>query len=143
MKNSIAFKFSVEGYEIIATGSLISGKEIIQVNNKILSSKRSLSTNSNHKFSLDEKDFEIDFKVVSLIKGAVACRLIIDGKVIKVLQAEPKHLNTMTIISLTLLVTGNTLLAGYPSMLPIYNIFLCVLMFKMVARSISVRELNI
>lgn len=79
LKQGYNFYFNLEGQEIRAYGSYLSGREEVYVNDNLVSKKRSLNFKSHHEFKLDEDTFEVEFNVVNLLNGEIECVLIKNG----------------------------------------------------------------
>ncbi|GIU11250.1 MULTISPECIES: hypothetical protein [unclassified Shewanella] len=74
--NGYWYYFNDQDVRITAHGSGYSGKETIYVNDEVVSDKRNLvKMNSCHKFCHLGNDYEVRFKVTSLMKATVECSL--------------------------------------------------------------------
>ncbi|EEX92075.1 hypothetical protein VIA_002719 [Vibrio orientalis CIP 102891 = ATCC 33934] len=136
------FLFSLPGYEVLASGSALAGKEVIKVNGEVCSEKYSFGLNSTHMFEVNDEEFVVDFKVVSWVKGLVACRLTIDGKLVAILQANPQYSYGLFCLFFIFQFVGSILL--FEHMLPLlaYNFVLMVVFSKFCFRNVQVRELK-
>jgi len=81
--SGIKFIFHEGGNEIGVVGSALSGKELVYVNGKIVSEKRSMNKSSTHQFRIDKDEYEIHFNVPEIMKGKVECSLTANGIVKK------------------------------------------------------------
>ncbi|WCE32078.1 hypothetical protein [Vibrio sp. SCSIO 43137] len=135
------FLFSHLEYEIQAIGSL-SGKELIKVNGEALSEKFRYTLNSTHEFQIGEDAFKVDFKMISLMRGVVACRLSIDGQVIKILQADPQISHKKLMAFYVAQVVGSIFLSPQVSAVVIYNLMMIMLYRKLFFRKMQIRELK-
>mgnify|MGYP006075183233 CR=1 FL=1 len=70
-----SFVFAVEGQEIVAWFSSISGLEKIFVDGALVSLQRNFSKDSNNYFTLGENEYSINLHVVSLFSGPFVCSL--------------------------------------------------------------------
>ena len=70
-------------------GFIFSRKEIIYLNEKEISNNRSMGVNSIHKFTIDNKKYEIEFSIISIISGQINCTLIKDGTHVRTLELNP------------------------------------------------------
>lgn len=74
------FSFEEEGNVIDAWFSTFSGLEKVYVNGELVSSQRTLSTNSTNSFNIGENEYSTNLKAVSLLKGPVVCTLSKNGR---------------------------------------------------------------
>lgn len=86
ISKGVNFHFQDGENNIRAFGSMFSGKEIIYVNEKEVSNKRSMSTGSIHKFTIDNVKYEVEFSVTNIILGYIDCTLIKDGTHVKTFE---------------------------------------------------------
>jgi hypothetical protein len=92
IRNGYDFRFEFNGLSFRAGGSSVSGKETIYVNDELVSSHRSMSTLSEHEFSIDGNNYKLEFEVLDKSKGELACRLYCEDKMVKLFAAHPKRL---------------------------------------------------
>jgi len=92
LKNGYHFYFRDGDTEIYAHGSAYSGKETIYVNDKKVSQFRNLGRKSVHKFSIGKDNYEIEFDMISILKGLLHCTLIKNGVHFKTLKLTSNDL---------------------------------------------------
>jgi hypothetical protein len=92
IRNGYNFHFEFDGLSFRAGGSSVSGKENVYVNDELVSSKRSMTTLSEHKFSVNGNNYKLEFEVLDKSKGELACRLYCEDKLVKLFAARPKRL---------------------------------------------------
>ncbi|WGV98034.1 hypothetical protein QF117_04030 [Vibrio sp. YMD68] len=136
------FLFSEYGFEVLAVGSAFSGKEVIKVNGEVYSEKSSFRMNSTHEFEVSGKEFVVDFKVVSWVKGVIACRLTIDGKLVMTLQANPQYSHALFLLFLIFQFMSSILLFENVVSLLAYNVVLMLIFSKFCFRNVQIRELK-
>ena len=78
-KHGYWFYFDDEGTQIVAHVSALTGKEVVFVDDEIVSNKRNFRLQATHSFAHKERQYEVTIAMVSLIKGAINCRLQRDG----------------------------------------------------------------
>lgn len=64
---------------IVAFGSALTGKEIVFVNDEIVSSIRSFTRKSQHRFTHEGHRYELAFNMESILTGKLTCSLTKDG----------------------------------------------------------------
>jgi len=91
--DGLCFVFKMDDITVSAKGSLLFGKELIYINDELVSSKKSINKVSKHKFKKDGKDYEVIFYMPNAMKGRVECMLFQDGQLIekKIMQVQNKH----------------------------------------------------
>ena len=77
------FFFLDEDREINLWGSKFTGKEIVCVNEKIISEKRTYGFKSVHSFNIDDDNYEIELEVVNPFTENMSCTLIKNGAHLK------------------------------------------------------------
>lgn len=82
VRNGYWFYFDDSGLKITASGSGFSGKEIIYVEDEIVSSKRSFKTRSKHQFTYGNNTYEVEFAVTNYWTGELECVLSKNGQII-------------------------------------------------------------
>ncbi|WP_417658322.1 hypothetical protein [Pseudidiomarina sp.] len=80
LRNGFWFYFTHNNHEIAAHASGFSGRETIYVDDSKVSTKISWRFKSGHEFELDGHKYRVEFDVVSIWKGQIACHLYIDDK---------------------------------------------------------------
>ena len=68
--------FEWQGHNIVAQGSMFSGKEWIYVDDQLVSEKWSWKYHSGHRFTLDGQVLNVRFIVHSLMKGPIDIKLL-------------------------------------------------------------------
>lgn len=76
------YYFDIDGIKITAFGSGFSGKEIIYVNDDIVSEKRNYKFHSSHRIEVDGRHFEVSFEMKSMVTGELICCLFENGNLI-------------------------------------------------------------
>lgn len=76
LKGGYEFYFYDAGYEILAHGSSWSGKETIFVNGNEVSNFRNLGRHSLHPFEIGADQYEVEFNMVSMMRGELHCTLV-------------------------------------------------------------------
>ena len=74
-----AYEFEVNGHKISAWGSAWNGREIIKVDDVVVSDLRSYKRVVTHTFDIDDVKYEIEFNMVKVLTGELHCTLIADG----------------------------------------------------------------
>ena len=82
VRNGYWFYFDDNGLKITAFGSGVSGKEIIYVEDDIVSSKRSIKTSSKHQFTYGNNVYEVELRVTNYWVGELECVLSKNGQII-------------------------------------------------------------
>jgi hypothetical protein len=82
VRNGYWFYFDDNGLKITAFGSGVSGKEIIYVEDDIVSSKRSIRTSSKHQFTYGNNVYEVELVVTNYWTGELECILSKNGQII-------------------------------------------------------------
>ena len=103
--NKQVVEFSDDGNTIKLINTLM-GKEIIYVNNKMVSFKKSFSKHSTHQFSVDDTIYTLSIEVPSIMGKIIYCELTKNGRVIKKskLIAHIPTLNFILAIMLTIFI---------------------------------------
>lgn len=83
LRNGYWFYFEDMGLKITAHGSGISGKELIFVDDDIVSSKRAFSMRSKHPFTYGSDHYEVEFSMKNYWSGELECILSKNGQVIQ------------------------------------------------------------
>lgn len=78
-----SFTFDDDGREIKAWFSVFSGKEKVFVDGNLISSKRTFSRDSSHKFSIGNDNYSTHMDAVSHFRGPLLCTLCKNGKEMK------------------------------------------------------------
>jgi len=78
-KNGYNFHFDVDGHHIHCYGSINSGKEILYIDEQVISEKRTFRRKSVTAFEIDNNNFEVEYNMVSMLKGELHCTLIKNG----------------------------------------------------------------
>ncbi|WP_299467715.1 hypothetical protein, partial [uncultured Gimesia sp.] len=78
-----SFSFEDDGRTIEAWFSSLSGLQKVFVDGTLLSSQRSVSTESSHSFMIGDDRYTTTTKIVSLSKGPLVCTLSKNGKDLK------------------------------------------------------------
>ncbi len=79
IRKGINYYFEDGDNKIRVFCSMVSGKEIVYLNDKEVSNKRSLRTKTIHKFTKNKEKYEVEVEVTSLLLGHIDCTLIKDG----------------------------------------------------------------
>ncbi len=79
IRKGFNFQFIVDEHTIDVWGSGWNGRETVKVDGLVVSDKRSFGRKADHQFKLEGKLFEIEFNMVSILKGTLHCSLIEDG----------------------------------------------------------------
>ncbi len=74
------FYFDIEGIKITAFGSAFSGKEIIFIDDDIVSECRSYRVSNGHKFEYQGSQYEVRFTMQNILTGNLICEVFKDGK---------------------------------------------------------------
>ena len=77
--NGFNFHFKVGKHDVHAWGSAKSGNEKLFLDGDLVSKKWSFTKTSVHRFRLDDVNYEVELRVVSLVTGELHCSLIKDG----------------------------------------------------------------
>jgi hypothetical protein len=89
IKEGIWFVFENDGNKICVWGSSFNGKEIIYLNDQIVSEKRNVKFKGKHQFKDNNgNEFEVEFETVSTLKGELKCDIIKNGNRIKTFTAK-------------------------------------------------------
>ena len=92
LRKGIRAFFDVDDITIGFWGSAWSGREIVTVEDRVVSRKRNLRFVSEHRFSHAGIDYRIVFRVISLWRGEVRIELHRDGVLIDSDQANSNQL---------------------------------------------------
>ncbi|MBM7074138.1 hypothetical protein JQC92_19225 [Shewanella sp. 202IG2-18] len=85
------FRFVVNNNVITTWGSSWNGKEIIKVNDEVVSEQRSYKRKSIHLFKVDDIPYEIEFNMIDILRGHLQCTLIEDGVHVETQSIAYKH----------------------------------------------------
>lgn len=96
------FLFDIDDTQIHAGGSSYSGKEYVYINDQLVSSQRSYRYNTGHEFHYQGIDYQIQFSVVSALKGEIECRLYRNHELVQVKLASPYFNDPRIYISILL-----------------------------------------
>ncbi len=69
------FFFDIDGKKVAAHGSSWSGRELVFIDDELVSDKRNYRFNSEHKFKIGERDCRLQFKVTNWLTGELVCSL--------------------------------------------------------------------
>ena len=108
------FFFEDEGCTIDAWFSAFSGLEKVYVNGELISSQRTLSTDSTNSFNVGANEYSTNLNTASLLKGPFVCTLIKNGKAYrrqKLLfpKAKPSSKGMSFLVSFLLFIVLGTL----------------------------------
>lgn len=106
LRNGYWFYFDDNGLKITAFGSCLSGKEIVFVDDEIVSRRYSWRKNSTHSFKHNMDDYEIAYIVTSMARGELACTLKKNGVLLSTLTKAyvPTGVSTLRFISFQFLI---------------------------------------
>lgn len=79
LKHGYWFYFDDEGAQIVAFASALNGKEVVFVDDEIVSNKRSFSLKTPHTFEHNGRHYELVIACENLLTGALSCSLFKDG----------------------------------------------------------------
>jgi len=79
LSKGVNYYFQDGKHEIKVFISMVSGKEIIHFDGKEVSNKRSLKTETLHKFTVGKIRYEAEVKVTNIMLGHLDCTIIKDG----------------------------------------------------------------
>ena len=79
LSKGINFYFEDGDNKIRVFCSMVSGKEIVYLNDKEVSNKRSLRTKTIHKFTKNKIKYEVEVEMTKILLGHIDCTLIKDG----------------------------------------------------------------
>lgn len=79
LRNGYWFYFDDEGTSITAFGSTLSGREKVFVDDELISSKQNWRFSNCHKFTLNNADYEVEFRVTNWRTGELVCSLRKNG----------------------------------------------------------------
>jgi hypothetical protein len=82
VKNGYWFFFEDDGNKIAMHGSAISGKETIYVNDEVVSETRNYKFKSDHLFEINGVEYNVEFKMKSMLKGELLCSLYRENKLL-------------------------------------------------------------
>jgi len=89
LKKGIWFVFEHDGNKIGIWGSSLNGKEIVYLNDQIISEKRNLKFKGNHQFKDNNgNEFNVLFTTTNVIKGELKCEVLKNGVRIKTFTAK-------------------------------------------------------
>ena len=92
LRKGIRAFFDVDEITIGFWGSAWSGREIVTVEDRVVSRKRNLRFVSEHRFSHAGIDYRIVFRVISLLRGKLRIELYRDGVLIDSDEASSNQL---------------------------------------------------
>jgi hypothetical protein len=79
VKHGYWFYFEDEGTQIVVFASALSGKEVVFVDDEIVSSKHSFRLKATHSFEYKGRQYEVIIAMENLLKGTINCSLQKDG----------------------------------------------------------------
>lgn len=79
LKHGYWFYFDDEGTQIVVFASALSGKEVVFVDDEIVSSKRTFRLKATHSFEHKGHQYEVIIAMENLIKATLSCSLQKDG----------------------------------------------------------------
>jgi hypothetical protein len=82
VKHGYWFYFDDEGTQIVAFASALSGKEVVFVDDEIVSSKHNFRLKATHSFEHKGHQYEVTIALENLLKGTINCSLQKDGVLI-------------------------------------------------------------
>ena len=83
MRKGFWFYFEHQGHDISVHGSAWSGKETIYVDNHPVSDQRNLTSfTGTHDFTVDNNEYEVIIKVISIFKGSIEVSLKCNGQIV-------------------------------------------------------------
>lgn len=114
VKKGISFVFEDEGNKICIWGSTLNGKEIIYLNDEIVSEKQNIKLKNNHYFSNSKgNEFEVKLETISILKGKLKCTVFKNASRIKTFTTkfnQPQYLKldmkTILVFALLGLIIG-------------------------------------
>jgi len=137
------FKFNIDGIEIKAGGSSFSGKEYVYLNNRLVSETRTHRKNSAHEFTLDGASYKIEFKMLNMIKGTLACSLFKDDILVKQYLATPRIIKDPGLV-IGVVAAGILLFALADSFdLPIWVFGIAFIVAILVAQNHAIQHIEI
>ena len=90
VSDGYSFTFEIDGIVIRACGSGFSGKESVFLDDELVSETRTHKTTSAHEFTCGNIDYRVEFEVINMIKGQLACRLYRNDILSKLYVAAPR-----------------------------------------------------
>ncbi len=101
--NGYSFVFEHQGHSIEAWFSALTGFEKVYVDGALVSSQRSLRTDTKNSFTIDDNNFSTSLTAVSLMKGPFVCTLNKNGvPILRQRLVFPARSKTSPIASLVL-----------------------------------------
>jgi hypothetical protein len=91
VRQGYAFQFELEGLRIQAGGSGFTGREWVCLNGERISQGRNRSRCSQHDFTHEDRQYRIEFELLSPLRGTLVCRLYRDGQLRRLAAATPQH----------------------------------------------------
>jgi hypothetical protein len=79
LKHGYWFYFEDEGSQIVAFASALSGKEVVFVDDEIVSSRHNFRLKATHSFEHKGHQYELIIALENLFKGTINCSLQKDG----------------------------------------------------------------
>lgn len=89
MKRGIECFFDVEDMTIRVWGSLWNGREVVEVNDQVVSSKRSFRRSTPHEFLHEGHGYQVIVSTISIMQSRLEIRLYRDGALLDSDQAQP------------------------------------------------------
>ncbi len=75
LKHGYWFYFEDEGTQIVAFASALSGKEVVLVDDEIVSSRYNFRLKATHSFEHKGRQYEVTIALENLLKGTITCSL--------------------------------------------------------------------
>ena len=82
IRKGAIFKFKVDEKEVVYTCAPLSGKEKVTIDGVIVSEGQNFKLSSTHYFSVNDKDYSVEFRSKSLINGDAECRLFTEDSLV-------------------------------------------------------------
>jgi hypothetical protein len=79
LKHGYWFYFDDAGIQIVAFASALSGKEVVFVDDEIVSNMRSFKLKATHRFEHKGHQYEVVIALENIFSGAISCSLLKDG----------------------------------------------------------------
>ncbi|RYV02461.1 hypothetical protein SOPP22_09395 [Shewanella sp. OPT22] len=73
------FEFEINDHNIVAWGSAWTGREIVSIDDRVVSDLYSYKRKAIHHFDINDTAYEIEFNMVNILQGLLHCTLIEDG----------------------------------------------------------------
>jgi len=123
------FVFPLGTRTITAWGSPTTGRERVFVDNVVISEGRNMRKESVHRVRIDDQEYAVAFRIISITKGPMECRLIKNGATLHgytatVLPAKP--LSTAQRLAIAAIGAG-TIIATAVFNAPVWAVVMLVL----------------